>query len=372
MKLPRVVFTTAAGIILLLGTALILSSGTGLGGTDAGMTCGADATTAADPGFTVAGFSGDQLVNATEIMNAATARGLSQQAQILGVMTALGESSLRNITYGDDIHGVRNPDGTLTSSVGLFQQQDWWGTLAQRLDPHESATLFFDRLVTVKGWQMMPPTAAAHAVQRNANADHYTPFVVPAAEIVAALSSETGGGKCTVTEDDRTLALELVAHADNGTLTGLVPDHLEQIRWIAQGKTVSGCGIDTRILRVIVVAVRHFSSVGVSDINRNCTGQTLGAGARSSHNMYGGGMAVDFYSVNRQPLTGADGLSLRLLGLLDAIVPPGSRAGQSACRAETGVTLSLSAFTQFDDSCDHLHVDVAFVPTATSELGDAG
>jgi hypothetical protein len=90
-------------------------------------------------------------------MNAATALGLSQQAQILGVMTAIGESSLRNLAYGDDAQGVTNPDGTLTTSVGLFQQQDWWGTLAQRLDPHESATLFFDRLVKVKGWQMMPP-----------------------------------------------------------------------------------------------------------------------------------------------------------------------------------------------------------------------
>jgi hypothetical protein len=363
MKLPRVVLTAAVGTILLLGTALVLSSGTAIGGPDGVGACGGvEGTTAADPGLSVAGFRGDQLVNATEIMNAATARGLPQQAQILGVMTAIGESSLRNITYGDDIHGVTNPDGTLTSSVGLFQQQDWWGTLAQRLDPYESATLFFDRLVKVKGWQMMPPTAAAHAVQRNGNANHYTPFFGPAAEIVTTLTGSTRIGACELADDARSLALELVAHADNGTLTGLVPDHIKQIRWIAQGTTVPGCAIDPRILQVIVIAVRHFSSVGVSDINRNCTGQLLGAGAQSSHNVDGGGKAVDFYSLDHLPLTGADGLSIRLIALLEPLVGLGARVGQSECRASSGAQIALEKFTEFDDTCDHLHIDVAYAP----------
>ena len=70
----------------------------------------------------VAGYSGDQLTNAALIMNAATAVGLDRQAQVVGVMTAMGESSLRNIGYGDDINGVTNPDGFPTCSLGLFQQ----------------------------------------------------------------------------------------------------------------------------------------------------------------------------------------------------------------------------------------------------------
>jgi hypothetical protein len=359
MKIPKALVAVAAGMIVLLGAVLILSSGTGMRGTSGGSCGGVTANIGGSSRVSVAGFSGDQLVNATEIMRAAAALGLSQQAQILGVMTAIGESSLRNITYGDDILGIRNPDGTRTSSVGLFQQQNWWGTLAQRLDPYESATLFFDRLVAVKGWQLMPPTAAAHAVQRNADADHYTPFFAPASEIVTTLTGGAEERNCAVAGDAQTLALELVAHADNGTLTGLVPDHIKQIRWIAQGKTVPGCGIDLRILQVIAIAVRQFQSVGISDINRNCTGQLLGAGSMSSHNIDGGGKAVDFYSLSGSPVTGADGQSIRLIGLLDPVVDTDARIGQSVCRKKAGTTITLVNFIEFEDTCDHLHIDVA-------------
>ena len=62
----------------------------------------------------VAGYSGEQLTNAALIMNAAVPLGLDRQAQVIGVMMAMGESSLRNIGYGDDINGVTNPDGTPT------------------------------------------------------------------------------------------------------------------------------------------------------------------------------------------------------------------------------------------------------------------
>jgi hypothetical protein len=58
-------------------------------------------------------------------------------------------------------------------------------------------------------------------------------------------------------------------------------------------------------------------------------------------------------------LTGSDGLTLRLIGMLDPIVPAGSRIGQSNCRASDGVPLSLQRFTQFTDTCTHLHIDFA-------------
>ena len=59
-------------------------------------------------------------------------------------MTAMGESSLRNIDYGDwETSGVTNPDGSRTTSIGLFQQQDSWGTREARLDPYTAASLFY-------------------------------------------------------------------------------------------------------------------------------------------------------------------------------------------------------------------------------------
>ena len=106
----------------------------------------------------VAGYSGEQLTNAALIMNAAVPLGLDRQAQVIGVMTAMGESSLRNIGYGDDINGVTNPDGTPTCSLGLFQQQ-WclgsWGTRDQVMDPTYAATQFFTRLAAVTDWQAL-------------------------------------------------------------------------------------------------------------------------------------------------------------------------------------------------------------------------
>jgi hypothetical protein len=352
----RLAAVAGAITLALFGGAFALSSGTGSQCT----TGTVDIRTVAASSQSVAGFSGDQLVNAAQIMNAATAAGLPQAAQIIGVMTAIGESSLRNLIYGDNIHGVTNPDGTPTTSLGLFQQQDWWGTRAQRLDPSQAATQFFARLNQVPDWEKIEPTEAAHLVQRNADPDYYSPFFEPAGEIVQMLASTGGVGDCALSGDSRALAQELVEHADNGTLVGLVPDHLKEIRWIAQGKLVPDCGIDPHILQIIVLAVRNFHSVGVSDINRRCTGQLLGAGGRSSHNVGGGGKAVDLYMLDGVPLTGADGQSVRLISLILPTLPAGSRIGQSECREAGGMSINLDNVTQFADSCTHLHVDVAF------------
>src|ERR1700760_2000495 len=86
----------------------------------------------------VDGYSGDQLANAAAIINAGTALGVGIEGDEIGVMTAMGESGLRILDYGDQA----GPD-----SRGLFQQRTFWGTLAQRMNASDSATLFFQRLV---------------------------------------------------------------------------------------------------------------------------------------------------------------------------------------------------------------------------------
>ena len=351
MGLKTVVAIGMTGLITALGGAFALSSGTGCTPSQV------DISAVAKLGTPISGFSGDQLVNAAQIMNAATAAGLPSQAQVIGVMTAIGESGLRNLTYGDALHGVTNPDGTATSSIGLFQQQQWWGSVKDRLDPSRSATLFFSRLAGLPDWEKLTPTAAAHAIQANTDPNYYTPFVKPASEIVATLAASSAASSCGISADSQSLALELVTHLENGTLTGPA-DHMAEIRSIAEGMVVPDCGIDVRILQVMVIAVRQFDHVGVSSINRKCTGEILGAGALSSHYINGGGHAVDFYSLDGHNLTGADGLSLRLIGLLDPLMPSGSRIGQAQCRATAGDSLVLTHFGQFEDFCTHLHVDV--------------
>ena len=167
---------------------------------------------------------------------------------------------------------------------------------------------------------------------------------------IAAMDSTTGS---TVSPTVQALAAELVADVAAGKLVGSVPDHIKEIRNLANGQAVNGCGVDYRVLQTIKVAVDNFSKVGVSDINRHCTGQIEGAGTASSHYANGGGHAVDFYILNGHGLTGADADSLKLIRLLDPLVPPGTNVGQAEC----GRSISLTNMVQFDDTCTHLHID---------------
>lgn len=145
---------------------------------------GVSANTSALPTAAVAGFQGVQLKNAALIINAGQKLKLSTQGQTVGVMVAIGESSLRVLDRGD----VAGPD-----SRGLFQQRDngAWGSLDDRMDPTISATNFFKALMKVSGWESMTPTQAAHMVQGNADPNHYAQFAQPASEVVAALGGIT-------------------------------------------------------------------------------------------------------------------------------------------------------------------------------------
>ncbi len=138
----------------------------------------------------VAGYKGEQLENAVAIMNAATTLGLGVRGQQIGVMTAMEESTLRNLSYGDN---AVNPDGSIADSIGLFQQQGSWGTVAERMEPSTAARLFYERMVAVEGWESMEPQDVAHTVQVNDHAWRYGEHWDDAVEVVSAL---TGIGKC--------------------------------------------------------------------------------------------------------------------------------------------------------------------------------
>lgn len=138
----------------------------------------------------IAGWEGEQLENAATIMQTASALGFGRDGQILGVMTAMGESSLRNIDYGDwETTGFTNPDGSRTTSIGLFQQQEWWGSVEQRMDPATAATLFYERLARVPEWHALDPSLAVHRVQINLDPTYYTRYLADATAVVDALSA---------------------------------------------------------------------------------------------------------------------------------------------------------------------------------------
>lgn len=157
----------------------------------------------------------------------------------------------------------------------------------------------------------------------------------------------------TVSPTVQALAIQLMGAVASGRLVGSTPNHIPEIANLAEGKAVPGCGIDYRVLQTISFALAHYSQVGVSDINRRCTGQIEGAGTASAHYADGGGHALDFYLLNGSPLTGGDAHSLELIRLLDPIVPAGTGLGQLNCRS----SISLDNFKPFDDTCNHVHID---------------
>lgn len=165
-----------------------------------------------------------------------------------------------------------------------------------------------------------------------------------------ALDSTTNS---TVSPTVQALAVQIMGAVASGRLVGSTPDHIPEIADLAEGEAVQGCGVDYRVLQAISVALDNFDRVGVSDINRRCTGQIEGAGTDSAHYADGGGHAVDFYLLNGSPLTGGDAKSMQLIRILDPLVPNGTGLGQIGCRS----SMDLSNFKPFDDTCNHLHID---------------
>ena len=137
----------------------------------------------ADPSAASAGsFTAEQVRNARIIWTVAQRVSLNDHAAVVGVGTALQESGLRNLSYGD------------RDSVGLFQQRAGWGSVATRMNPQQSAGLFYAALKRVAGWNSMPVTRAAQAVQRSAFPDAYAKHEKSASGLVALFRSKAPAG----------------------------------------------------------------------------------------------------------------------------------------------------------------------------------
>lgn len=335
----KIIVASLAGLALAL--ALVLSGAFGVAALGACATGTIDVQRAArlNP---IEGYEGDRLAHAAVILNTVTEAGIDPRAGVIAVTAAIARTGLRNID-SDDASGI----------YGLPIQ---FGTAAELLDPRTATSRFLATLTSVNDWVQIPPADAAAAAIPGSSASDYTDSYAAAAAITQALRSTASS--CAISGDRMALAQELVDAADEGRLRGLLPDHIREIRWIAHGDVVPNCGIDTRILQILVITVRHFDQVTISDINRQCTGQIAGAGTRSVHWLKGGGMAVDFAVINGQITTGADSNSIELIQLLDPIVPAGAQIGQVQCRTAAGIHLELQNFGEFNDTCHHLHLDV--------------
>lgn len=86
----------------------------------------------------------DQINNANIILSVGETIGANRRVQVIAIMTAIQESTLRNLPGGDNAHG-----GGTDDSAGLFQQTITWGTYLERTDPETASRLFYEQAVKV-------------------------------------------------------------------------------------------------------------------------------------------------------------------------------------------------------------------------------
>jgi hypothetical protein len=125
-----------------------------------------------------------QAANAATIAAVGRREGLPDHAVTIALATALQESKLANLSYGD------------RDSVGLFQQRPsmGWGTPQQLQDPVYAAHAFYARLTKVHGWQTASVTDAAQAVQRSGAPYAYADWESEARALARALTGEAPAG----------------------------------------------------------------------------------------------------------------------------------------------------------------------------------
>lgn len=107
----------------------------------------------------MANWSPEQMANARLIMAVGTEMKMSSRDILTAIMTAMQESSLRNLGGGD------------RDSVGLFQQRpsQGWGSYAEVSNPLYATKKFFTTLKGIGNRGSMQMWQAAQAVQRSAN-----------------------------------------------------------------------------------------------------------------------------------------------------------------------------------------------------------
>ncbi|MEU2665899.1 M23 family metallopeptidase [Micromonospora sp. DT46] len=132
-----------------------------------------------------------QLRNAARIIKVGQEMKVPPRGWVIAVATAMQESRLLNLANRTVAESGNLPNegiGADHDSVGLFQQRAGWGTVAQRMTPEYASRKFYEKLVKVQGWETMPLTRAAQAVQISAFPDAYAKHEDVASQIVNALA----------------------------------------------------------------------------------------------------------------------------------------------------------------------------------------
>jgi hypothetical protein len=142
----------------------------------------------AGPGGQGLELSTGQAAIAATIAGVASKRHLPDRAVAIAYATALQESKLANLSYGD------------LDSVGVFQQRpsEGWGTTKQIEDPVYATSRFFEALAAVPNYLHIPIYKAAQAVQHSADGSAYAQYADMGSEMASAFTgTEARGVWCT-------------------------------------------------------------------------------------------------------------------------------------------------------------------------------
>jgi cell wall-associated NlpC family hydrolase len=141
--------------------------------------------------------------------------GIPHSGQIIAIMMALQESSLRmlaNFSVPASLSFPNDGVGRDHDSIGSAQQRPaaGWGTVAQLMDASYNARAFYGGsqgpnrgsprgLLDIPGWQAMDKGLAVQAVQISAFPELYARWEPAATAIVAALETDTAPAACSTT-----------------------------------------------------------------------------------------------------------------------------------------------------------------------------
>lgn len=178
-----------------------------------------------EAGGTQVSLTPEQTANAATIAGGALRHELGPRAATIALATAIQESKLRNLRYGD------------RDSVGLFQQRpsQGWGTVEEILDPVFATDAFYDALARVPGWETGVVTEVAQEVQRSAFPDAYADHEGEARVLASVLTGQelgdtllhcdlepaagAGSGQVVADKVDRQLGVSGQVAADDRSVT---------------------------------------------------------------------------------------------------------------------------------------------------------
>jgi hypothetical protein len=165
-----------------------------------------------------------QIDNAKTIIEVGASAGVPERGHIVAIATAMTESGIQNLASRAMPESLGYPnDGVAPGdhkSVGIMQQQPWWwpGGMADGMSVKYQARQFYGGkddtpgirgLLDIAGWESMPVTVAAQAVQGSAKPDAYAKFEGLARAVVdgSNITCNDGTGTGSVPAGQWTLPL---------------------------------------------------------------------------------------------------------------------------------------------------------------------